>query len=74
MQVTEYYREKVHSRTNDHVWIIVLQKAFDTLDHQFFFQKLEKYGYRGPILEIMKSFPFDRRRYVIMKTTSSNKN
>ena len=32
MQVTEYIREKVHSRTNGHVCFIDLQKAFDTLD------------------------------------------
>ena len=73
MQVTEYIREKIHSRTNGHVCFIDLQKAFDTLDHQILIQKLEKYGYRGPILEIMKSYLSDRRQYVITKSTSSNK-
>ena len=59
MQVTEYIREKIRSRTNGHVCYIGLQKAFDTLDHQILIQKLEKYGYRGPILEIMKSYISD---------------
>ena len=73
MQVTEYIREKIHSRTNGHVCFIDLQKAFDNLYHQILIQKLEKYGYRGPVLEIMKSYLSDRRHYVIMKSTSSNK-
>ena len=73
MQVTEYNREKIHSRTNGHVCFRDLQKAFDTLDHQILIQKLEKYGYLGPILEIMKSYLSDRRQYVITKSTSSNK-
>ena len=72
MQVTEYIREKMHSQTNGHVCFIDLQKAFDTLDHQILIQKLEKYGYRGPISEIMKSYLSDRRQYVITKKTSSN--
>ena len=73
MRVTEYIREKIHSRTHGHVCFIDLQKAFDTLDHPILIQKLEKYGYRGPILEIMKSYLSDRRQYVITKNTSSNK-
>ena len=48
MQVTEYIREKIHSRTNGHVCFLDLQKAFDSLDHQILILKLEKYGYRGP--------------------------
>ena len=73
MQVTKYIREKIHSRTNGHVCFIDLQKAFGTLDHYMLIQKLEKYGYRGPFLEIMKSYLSVRRQYVITKSTSSNK-
>ena len=61
MQVTEYNREKVHSQANGHVCFIDLQKAFDTLNNQILIQKLEKFGYRGPILEIMKLYLSDRR-------------
>ena len=67
MQVTDYIRENIGSRTNGHVSLIDLQKAFDTLDHQILIQNFEKNGYRGPILEIMKSFVSDRRQYVITK-------
>ena len=73
MQVTEYIRDKINSRTNGHVCFIDLQKAFDTLDHQMLIQKLEKYGKRGPILDIIKSYLSDRRQYVISKSTSSKK-
>ena len=73
MQVTEYVREKIDSPTNGHVCFIDLQKAFDTLDHLILIQKLDKYGYRGTISEIMKSYLSDRRQYVITKSTSSNK-
>ena len=73
MKVTEYIREKIDSRTNGHVSFKDLQKGYETLDHQILIQKLEKYGYRGPILEIMKSYLSDRRQYVVTKSKSSNK-
>ena len=67
MQVTDYIREKIGSRENGIVCLIELQKAFDTLNHQILIQRFEKYGYRGPILGIMKSYVSDRRKYVITK-------
>ena len=67
MKVTEYIREKIDSRTNGRVCFKDLQKGFETLDHQILIQKLEKYGYRGPILKIMKSYLSDGRQYVITK-------
>ena len=41
MQVTEYFREKILSRTNGHVCFIDLQKALDTLDHQILIKTRE---------------------------------
>ena len=61
-QVIEYILEKIDSQTNGHVCFIDLQKAFDTLDYQILIQKHEKYGYRGLVLEIMKSYLSDRRQ------------
>ena len=37
-----------------------LSKAFDTLQHSVIFQKLEKYGLRGPCLEWFKSYLTNR--------------
>ena len=37
-----------------------LSKAFDTLQHSVVFQKLEKYGLRGPCLEWFKSYLTNR--------------
>ena len=41
-----------------------LSKAFDTLDHQTLFTKLEHYGIRGMALQWIKSYFYDRRQYM----------
>ena len=51
-----------------------LSKAFDTLDHQTLFAKLEHYGIRGMALQWIKSYFYDRRQYVQFNETSSTEN
>ena len=72
-EVTEDVREKIDSRTNGHVCFKDFKEATNPLDHQILIRKLEQYGYRGLILDIMISYLSDRRQYVITKCTSPNK-
>ena len=39
-----------------------LKKAFDTVDHNLLLRKIANLGLRGPMLEIMKSYLFDRKQ------------
>ena len=40
-----------------------LSKAFDTLDHQVFLYKIEKYGLRGKFFDILENYLKDRYQY-----------
>ena len=51
-----------------------LSKAFDTLDHQTLFTKLEHYGIRGMALQWIKSYFYDCRQYVQFNEISSTEN
>jgi hypothetical protein len=50
-----------------------LSKAFDTLNHEILFAKLEHYGIRGIALQWIKSYFSDRKQFVQFNETSSSK-
>ena len=48
-----------------------LSKAFDTLNHEILFSKLEHYGIRGLTLQWIKSYFFNRKQFVLYRNISS---
>ena len=48
-------------------------KAFDTVDHRIFFNKLEHYGIRGNALSWFQSYLTDRKQYVTYNGATSTK-
>ena len=52
---------------------IDLKKAFDTLNHEILLNKLENYGFREKINEILGSFLRDRKQYVRLNEIETDK-
>ena len=50
-----------------------LQKAFDTLDHDTSLTKLEKYGFRGTMSDLLRSYLDGRRKFVFVTYLTSSK-
>ena len=45
--VTEYMRDAIDKKSTGQACFVGLKKAFDTLDHIIFLDKIEKDGFRG---------------------------
>ena len=63
------------AKSIDHGCFTNLQKAFDILDHDASLTKLEKYGFRGPMNDLLRSYLAGRWQFVFVTYfTSSKKN
>lgn len=49
-----------------------LSSAFDTVDHEILLNKLEFYGIKHKVLELLKSYLTNRYQYVELKCTENN--
>ncbi len=49
-----------------------LSKAFDTLNHEIFLNKLNFYGFHGTALKLMESYLTDCKQFVQMDNTKSD--
>ena len=61
--VTDYIKGKLSKKSTGQACFIDLQKAFDTLDRSKLLKTIYAYGYRGPILEILKAYSANRYQY-----------
>ena len=56
------------------VVLIDLKKAFDIVDHQILFKKLELYGVKGPALSLLRSYLTNRsQKYQVNGFISSER-
>ena len=71
-----YLMEKINEIINQDKFSMVLffdlAKAFDTLDHTILFRKLERYGIRGPPLDLIKSYLTNRSQKVVINNIFSS--
>ena len=53
---------------------LTFKKAFDTVNHQILFAKLEKYGIHGLPLQLLKSYLNNRLQFTVVNYTKSKFN
>ena len=64
LNVTEYIYSSLNSKLHNINVFIDFSKAFDCINHQILFRKLEHYGIRGLPLQLLKSYLADRKQCV----------
>ena len=72
LQIFNFITNSINHRKYTLAIFLDVAKAFDSVDHQILFSKLENAGIRGPSLKWFKSFLSNRKQKVkIGKTWSS---
>ena len=71
-EITEFIRQEIDKQNRGYVCFIDLKKAFDTIDHELLLVKLELYGFRGPIFELIQNYLQNRNQYVYHQGKNSS--
>ena len=72
LTVTEFMRDEVDKKSTGVVCFIDLQKAFDTLDHDILLHKLNEYGFRGEVNNLLRSYLQNRLQYINVDGKATN--
>ena len=64
LSITEFMRLAIEKKDTGQAFFVNLKKGFDTLYHKTLMRKNEKYGYRGTIHSLIKSYLQHRWLYV----------
>ena len=75
LAVTQIYQDYVKQIENNKVTCSIfldIKKAFDSVNHSILIFKLYKLGFRGKILDLLKSFLLNRQQYVINNYNKSS--
>ena len=70
-EITEEMRKGLDARKKVFSCFMDLSKAFDTVDHQILLYKIEKYGLRGKVFDILKNCLKDRFQYIKTRSKTS---
>ena len=65
--LTEFLYHGLNMKNHNICIFIDYSKAFDTVQHTLLLKKMEKYGLRGNIQDILKSYLSDRKQVVRVK-------
>ena len=70
-EITEETRKGLDARKEVFSCFMDLSKSFDTVDHQILLYKIEKYGLRGKVFDILKNYLEDRFQYIEIGSKTS---
>ena len=74
--VIELYDKLMENMTKGDESILILldqSKAYEIVDHDILIRKLKAIGFKGPAIDLMKSFLSDRKQYVQIQAMDSEK-
>ena len=63
-RIVEYMRSVLERRDSGVALFLDFKKGFDTVDHDILIIKLEKYGFRGKFLNLLKNYLTNRVQFV----------
>ena len=64
--LTEFIRKRLNSKKHISCIFVHLRKAFRTVNHVVFLDKLKHNGVRGIALELLRSYLSDRKQHVFL--------
>ena len=70
-EITEEMRKRIDARKEVFSCFMDFSKAFDTVEDQILFYKIEKYGLRGKVFDIVKNYLKDRFQYIKIGSKTS---